>query len=81
MVFLQEVKSNGFKLGDKMNYCWNGPFGTSKHCQGRGSVVISLSSYLYSFAFSSSSYLNDKCVWDTLFYSSSSSLFPCNLFS
>jgi hypothetical protein len=66
VVFLHEVKSVGFELRNKMNYCWNGPFWTLEHCQESGGVVIALSSTLQSFVVASSSNSNDRCVLVTL---------------
>jgi len=66
VVFLQEVKSAGFKLRNRMNYSWNGPFWASDHCKGSGGVVIALSSFLQSFVIASGSDPDDRCVWVTL---------------
>jgi hypothetical protein len=68
IVFLQEVKSSGFELFNHMSYVWNGSFWATDHVQGRGGVVLAISSYLQSFVTSLGSDLSNCCVWITMLF-------------
>lgn len=52
VVFLQEVKSAGFELRNRMSYVWNGPFWNTDHSQGGGGVVLAICPYLQSLFYS-----------------------------
>jgi hypothetical protein len=49
-----------------MSYCWNDPLWDIEQCQGSGSVVLVLSSYLQSFLVAHGSDPENRDVWVTL---------------